>query len=195
MIPQETGAANVHAPQVGSGRQYDEVEFEALVRSHGRRLTAYCRRMAGPTGPAEDLAQEVFVKMYLAWSSLDPERPVTAFLFRIAHNHCLDWLRKRRVPTVSLALPDDEEADGRERDPVDAGATPEQLVLREELEASVDRALAAVPEVYRSVLVMRHQAELAYEEIASALGVPIGTVKARLHRGRARLQQELGGIV
>jgi RNA polymerase sigma-70 factor (ECF subfamily) len=193
MIRQEADVSSGSASEAPPGRQYDEAAFEALVKSYGRRLTAYCRRMTGPAGPAEDLAQEVFVKLYLAWSSLDPERPVTAFLFRIAHNHCLDWLRKRRVTTLPLAFPDDE--DGHERDPVEPGATPEELILREEVEVAVERALAAVPEVYRSALVMRHQAELAYEEIASALGVPIGTVKARLHRGRARLQQELKGIV
>jgi RNA polymerase sigma factor (sigma-70 family) len=190
---QETGAFDDRVAQAAQGLERDEAAFEALVASHSRRLVAYCRRMVGPSGPAEDMAQEVFVKLYLAWHTLDPHRPVTAFLFRVAHNHCLDWLRKRRVPTVSLAFPDDE--DGHERDPIDPGASPEQLILREEVAAAVDRALAAVPEAYRSVLVMRHQAELAYEEIASALDIPIGTVKARLHRGRARLQQELKGIV
>jgi RNA polymerase sigma-70 factor, ECF subfamily len=190
---QQAGATDDEASLAQQARQGDESAFETLVRRYQRRILAYCRRMTGPAGPAEDLAQEVFVKLYLALSTIDPQRPVRAFLFRIAHNHCLDWLRKRRVSTVPLAFPDDE--DGRERDPLDPAPSPEDLVQREEIQAAVDQALARVPEVYRSVLVMRHQVDLAYEEIASALAVPIGTVKARLHRGRMHLQQSLRGIV
>ena len=193
MDSQHAGATDDEASLAERARQGDEAAFETLVERYQRRLLAYCRRMTGSSGPAEDLAQEVFVKLYLALPTLDPLRPVRAFLFRIAHNHCLDWLRKRRVSTVPLAYPDDE--DGRERDPLDPAPSPEDLVRRREVGLAVDRALAAVPEVYRSVLIMRHQADLAYAEIASALGVPIGTVKARLHRGRTHLQQSLIGIV
>jgi RNA polymerase sigma-70 factor (ECF subfamily) len=194
MDTQQAGAVVDDEPSLAQqARQGDEAAFETLVRRYQRRLLAYCRRMTGPAGPTEDLAQEVFVKLYLALPTVDPQRPIRAFLFRIAHNHCLDWLRKRRVATVPLAYPDDE--DGHERDPLDAAPSPEDLVRREEVGAAVDRALARVPEAYRSVLIMRHQADLAYEEIASALSIPIGTVKARLHRGRAHLQQSLRGIV
>jgi RNA polymerase sigma-70 factor, ECF subfamily len=190
---QQASATDDDTVLVRLAGQGDESAFETLVRRYQRRLLGYCRRMTGASGPAEDLAQEVFVKLYLALPTIDLQRPVRAFLFRIAHNHCLDWLRKRRVPTVPLAFPDDE--DRHERDPLDPAPSPEDLVQREELGAAVDQALGRVPEVYRSVLVMRHQAELAYEEIASALGIPIGTVKARLHRGRTHLQQSLKGIV
>jgi len=190
---QQTDATDDEASLTQQARLGDESAFETLVRRYQRRLLAYCRRMTGVAGPAEDLAQEVFVKLYLALPTIDPQRPVRAFLFRIAHNHCLDWLRKRRVSTVPLAYPGDE--DGHERDPLDPAPSPEELVQSDEVGAAVDQALARVPEVYRSVLVMRHQADLAYEEIASALSIPIGTVKARLHRGRTHLQQSLKGIV
>jgi RNA polymerase sigma-70 factor (ECF subfamily) len=142
---------------------------------------------------AEDLAQEIFVKFYLALPRIDTRKAVAPYLFRIAHNHCLDWLRTRKPKTRPLTRNEDDEKPPMQLP--DTKPNPEQEVLRGEVMEAVEKALEAVPSRYRSVLVMRHVEELSYEEIAEALRLPIGTVKARIHRGRERLQQELCDFV
>lgn len=169
----------------------DERAFEAIVNLYAARITAYCHRMAG--AGAEDLAQEIFVKLYLALDRFDPGRPLAPFLFRIAHNHCLDALKKKKVPTLSLVRDDDE--DEREVQHADEKPTPEELAQRTEVLRALEEALASMPAAYRSALIMWHVEGMSYDEISAILGVPMGTVKARIHRGREKLQQKLGGLV
>jgi RNA polymerase sigma-70 factor, ECF subfamily len=164
--------------------------FEEIVRLFSRRIIGFCHRLAG-AAQASDLAQEVFVKLYLALPSLDPSRPLAPYLFRTAHNHCIDWLRKRRVPTVSLENAPDAESQRTTIDPPDEAGSPEELLLRGEMRAETERAFAELPNEYRSVLLLRHIEELAYDEIAEALDLPLATVKTRIHRGRERLKQRL----
>jgi len=176
---------------VAAARDGDAGAFARIVAIYGRRILSYCHRMCGPG--AEDLAQEIFVKLHLALGRLDRERALSPFLFRIAHNHCLDALRKRRVATVPL------ESVGGEGDLAcripDPGPTPEDLVRRAEVGRAVGRAMGELPPAYRSVLVLRHVEGLSYEEIAEALGLPMATVKIRIHRGREKLQQILRPFV
>jgi RNA polymerase sigma-70 factor (ECF subfamily) len=175
-------------------RDGDDAAFEALVGAYSRRIIGYCYKMGAGAG-AEDLAQEIFVKLYLALPRFDTSKPLTPFLFRIAHNHCLDALRRKRVPTVSLVRDDPDAGGGVEVDHPDAGPDPEEQARRAEVMDAVEEALASLPDTYRSALVLRHVQGLTYEEIAEALGLPMGTVKARIHRGREKLQQKLRGLV
>ncbi|UCH78505.1 MAG: sigma-70 family RNA polymerase sigma factor [Candidatus Coatesbacteria bacterium] len=172
----------------------EEAAFEELVGRYSRPILDYCRRLVGDATAAEDLAQEVFVKFYLALSSFDPSRAVSPFLYRIAHNHCMDWLRKKKVPTVPLVW-EDEDGGAREVEAPDSSLAPDALFERAEVARAIDEALASLPPTYRSALIMRHRQGLTYEEIAEALDTPLGTVKARIHRGREKLQQKLAKYV
>lgn len=185
--------APTEAALVAGARGGDELAFGALVDRYGRRVVAYCRRMVRQETVAEDLAQEVFTKLYFALESVDPQRPLAPFLFRIAHNHCLDWLRVRRPVMEPLSDTDGDRYISH--DPADSAPGPEERLLQGDELAVVERALAVLPAHYRSVLLLRHVEELSYGEIAEALRVPIGTVKVRLHRGRERLKQELADRV
>ncbi|MBN2370043.1 MAG: sigma-70 family RNA polymerase sigma factor [Vicinamibacteria bacterium] len=171
----------------------NETAFETIVDRYRRRVLTYCHRMVRHESLAEDLAQEVFVRFYQALPRIDTRKAVVSYLFRIAHNRCLDWLRTRRPQMQTLTRTEDDDQPTVQLP--DARPTPEEEVLRGELLEAVEKALAAVPPRYRSVLVMRHVEELSYEEIAEALGLPMGTVKARIHRGREKLQQELRDFV
>ncbi|MBW2261231.1 MAG: sigma-70 family RNA polymerase sigma factor [Deltaproteobacteria bacterium] len=175
-------------------RAGDDDAFEALVNAYSRRIIGYCYKMGARAG-AQDLAQEIFIKLYLALPGFDSSKPLTPFLFRIAHNHCIDALRRKRVPTVSLVRDDPDAAAGSEVDHPDCRPTPEELAQRTEIMEAVDQALASLPDAYRSALVLRHVEGLTYEEISETLGLPMGTVKARIHRGREKLQQKLRGLV
>ncbi len=173
----------------------DEAAFEDLVKKYSGPILNFCRRLVGNATVAEDLAQEAFVKFYLGLSGFDPSRPVSPFLYRIAHNHCLDWLRKKKVPTVALVWEDENGGEARGADAPDSSLAPDELVERAEVQQAIDEALASLPPVYRSALIMRHREGLSYEEIAAALDMPLGTVKARIHRGREKLQQKLAKFV
>jgi RNA polymerase sigma factor (sigma-70 family) len=184
----EADADSALAQRAAAG---DEASFEDLVNKYSRRILDYCRRLVGDATVAEDLAQETFVKFYLGLSGFDPSKPVSPYLYRIAHNHCLDWLRKKRVPTVPLVWQDEEGRGLREADAPDRTLAPDELVERLEVRQAVDEALASLPPTYRGALIMRHREGMSYAEIAEALDMPLGTVKARIHRGREKLQQTL----
>ncbi|NIT35032.1 MAG: sigma-70 family RNA polymerase sigma factor [candidate division Zixibacteria bacterium] len=173
----------------------DEAAFEDLVVKYSRPILDYCRRLVGDVAFAEDLAQETFVKFYLALPTFDPSKAVSPFLYRIAHNHCLDWLRKKKVPTVPLVWKDEAGEGLREVDAPDLTLAPDELVERAEVREAVDEALASLPPTYRGALIMRHREGMSYEEIAEVLELPLGTVKARIHRGREKLQQKLAKYV
>jgi len=176
-------------------REGDEPAFEAIVHKFSRPILDYCRRMVGDATAAEDLAQETFVKFYLALAAFELGKPVSPYLYRIAHNHCLDWMRKKKVPTVSLLVQDGESGEEVELDVPDAKLAPDELANRAEVQAAIDEALATLPVTYRGALIMRYREGMSYEDIAAALQLPLGTVKAQIHRGRDKLQQKLQAFV
>lgn len=173
----------------------DDRAFEAIVNIYSARMVDYCRRMVGPHGPAEDLAQETFVKFYLALPRFDPRRRIGPLLYRIAHNHCTDFLRKKYVPTISLTREDRQGAETAQVDHPGDDPDPEQLALRTEVQDAVQAALDGLPDAYRSAMILYHREGLSYEEISRTLEIPMGTVKARIHRGREKLQQSLADLV
>jgi RNA polymerase sigma-70 factor (ECF subfamily) len=146
--------------------------------------------MVGSRDLAADLAQETFIKAFLSIDSFDETKRFSPWLYRIAHNLCVDYLRKKRLPTEALHY---ESADGEEVqvDIADRTAAPDALLERKEIRANFESALGGLDEIYREPLVLRHQEQLSYQEISDILEMPIGTVKARIHRGRGLLKEKL----
>jgi len=174
----------------------DEDAFASLVNQYERFVyNAACRILSASAQPldmAEDVSQETFVK---AWRNLGKFRGDCTFstwLFRIAVNCAKDAVRSAaRRPAASLSFAGEEDEDGAsEWDiPVTSGDTvPEDAVERRELILAVRRAVEALPEDQRQVVVMRDLSGLPYQEIADTLGIELGTVKSRLNRGRANLK-------
>ena len=164
----------------------DEGAFGRIVNLYRHSVIRYCVRMVGAN--AEDVAQEVFIKLYLALDRFDASKPLAPFLFRIAHNHCIDILKKKDIKTTPIVAdpPDEQELQIKDDRP-----GPEELIQKAELQNAVKKAMAAIPVLYRSPLVMWHVEGISYEEIAEVLELPIGTIKAQIHRGRKMLQQKL----
>jgi RNA polymerase sigma-70 factor (ECF subfamily) len=167
-------------------REGDKDAFGKIVNYYRRMVIGYCHRMVG--AGAEDAAQEIFIKLYLAIDRFDISKPIAPFLFRISHNHCLDILKRKGVRTISLETDIIYEKVSQNKDKM---PDPEEAIQKAELENEVNRALAAIPPLYRSPLIMCHVDGISYEEISRILELPIGTVKARIHRGRKILQQKL----
>jgi RNA polymerase sigma-70 factor (ECF subfamily) len=170
----------------------DADAFSEIVNFFRARIISYCWKMVGAN--AEDVAQEIFVKFYLSLDRFDPSKPIGPFLFRIAHNQCVDVLKKKRIRTIPLlhSVKDDEKLELQIRDD---RPDPEASVQNAELRQAIQGALAKVPVRYRSPLIMWHVEGLSYVEISQTLDLPLGTVKARIHRGRKLMQQKLAGFV
>jgi len=171
-------------------RDGDEDAFGAIINLYRHRVIGYCYRMIG--SDAEDIAQEIFIKFYLSLYRFDSSKPIKPFLFRIAHNHCVDVLKKKTIRTIPFLKNDEEK---QELQVKDERPNPEELAQKAELQNAVNHALATIPVLYRSPLIMWHVEGISYEEIAKILELPMGTVKARIHRGRKILQQKLMSFV
>jgi RNA polymerase sigma-70 factor (ECF subfamily) len=112
-------------------------------------------------------------------------------LFKITSNLCIDYLRKRRVETFPMDSPMDG-ADGEYTRQYEApDPTPETLMIRKEQMTTLQKAIDALPDHYRMIILLRHQENLSYDEIADSLEIPLGTVKARIHRAREMLKERL----
>jgi len=169
----------------------EQHRFAELVTRYQRPIVSYVYRMLGQYDDAVDLSQDVFLKAYAALASYRPQYPFPAWLFRIARNAAIDALRRRRLATVPLDQPlqTDEGPLTREFAGDDPG--PERAFLDQEFEGRIAAALARLPEKYREPLVLRHAAEMSYEEISEALELPLGTVKTRIFRAREALRGSL----
>ena len=161
--------------------------FEDLVTEHEKGVYAIAQRMTGNAEDAADMTQETFIKAYNSLSSFRGDSKFSVWLYRIATNVCLDFLRSRsRKPTVSLSVEDDE-GEETQLDVADESQSPELLLERSLTRDAVHRGLEALPPDYRQVLLLREIQGLSYEEIAEALVLEVGTVKSRIFRARKRL--------
>jgi RNA polymerase sigma-70 factor (ECF subfamily) len=167
--------------------QGDVNAFEKLVTEYERAVYAIAQRMTGNAEDAADMTQETFIKAYNSLSSFRGDSKFSVWLYRIANNVCLDFLRSRsRKPTVSLSAEDD---DGEETqlDIADESQSPELLLESALTRDAVRRGLDSLPPDYKQILLLREIQGLSYEEIAAALGIESGTVKSRIFRARKRL--------
>lgn len=169
----------------------DEAAFAQLVRRWEGPIQRLCERMTGDGHAAEDLAQETFVRVFARRKEYQGEGKFSTWLWRIALNLCYDELRRRqRRETNTL----DNEG-GESLAVLDAftaaDSAPDKLLADRERSGLVRRALDELPEIYRTVLVLRHYEDLKFREIADVLGVPEGTVKSRMTEALAKFGQLL----
>ncbi|NIM21577.1 MAG: sigma-70 family RNA polymerase sigma factor [Candidatus Latescibacteria bacterium] len=168
-----------------------EKAFRALLGKYQGSVYSICLRMVRDREQAADLAQDVFLKVFTMLDRYDPSYAFSSWLFKITSNLCIDHLRKRRVETYPMEAPL-EGNDGEFARQYEApDPTPETQMIRKEQMASLDKAVDALPPHYRMIILLRHQENLSYDEIAVALNIPLGTVKARIHRAREMLKERL----
>jgi RNA polymerase sigma-70 factor (ECF subfamily) len=165
--------------------------FTELVKRYEKRVVNYVYRITHRYEEAHDLAQEIFVKVFLALDRYDPKYQFSTWLFRIAQNSAIDALRKKNIVEVPIARPTEDEPSGKEREFADAGISPYRALKNKQLSAAIDKAVRELPPDYRELIQLRHFAELSYEEIADMKKLPLGTVKNKLFRARNLLKEEL----
>ncbi len=165
------------------------VEFEQVVREHQEFVFRTLARLTGAGEHVEDLAQEVFLRLYRGLERFRGDAKLTTWLYRITLNVAQDeWKRRRKEqPATSFDDPDEgwaERIEGRSGDA-------EQALCRKQAMAAVNAALGELSETERAAIVMFHQEECTYEQIAVVLKLPLNTVRTHLHRGRQKLKERL----
>jgi RNA polymerase sigma factor (sigma-70 family) len=174
----------------------DAVAWEEIVQRYNRRIYNICYRFAGSADDAQDLTQEVFIKMYRMISSYDAERAAfMTWVTTITRNLLVDHFRKTKQDRVTESLdgPSSEYEDAMplsDRIP-DKGAPPDARVQSREAGETVHRALQKLSPELREAVILRDLQDMDYREIAAVLRVPEGTVKSRINRGRAELARLL----
>ena len=168
----------------------DQRAFRELIRRYERAVFSLARRMVDDEEEARDIAQEAFIRAFRSLESFERSRPFSSWIFKITSNLCIDHYRRRRIATVSLDAPVDDDP-SRHLEVADERPRPDEETARSEEERSMERLVRSLPPAYRVVILLRHRNDLSYEEIASVLDVPLGTVKARLHRAHHLLRRKL----
>ena len=164
----------------------DQEAFRQLVIRYHRLVINVAFRALGELSLAEDVAQEVFIKVYKALPGYRHEKPFKHWLHRVAANAVTDALRRRR-PVVSL--------DGMAQPPASRESDPMDVATRHDLQKAVRQAIASLPSHYRDTIALQAFGELTYEEIAKTLDIPLGTVMSRLNGAKRLLRERLGDLV
>ena len=160
----------------------DTRAFEMLVRRYQEKVLTNCRYLSGSASDAEDLAQEVFVKAYFGLAGFEQRSSFETWLQRIKSNHCINFVRKKRLPTVDV----------EPQVMAQAASTPpeaETALDRAATRATVGKALLALNETLRIPLVLRDMDGMSYDEIAEQLGIGLSAVKMRIKRGREEFRR------
>ena len=173
----------------------DRDRFSELVARYEKRVINYVYRITHRYEDAHDLAQEIFVKVFLAIDRYDPKYQFSTWLFRIAQNSAIDALRKKSIAEVPISRPTEDEPSGKEREFADGGVSPYRALKVKQLGKAIDTAVENLPPDYRELIQLRHFAELSYEEIATMKKLPLGTVKNKLFRARNLLKDALDSFV
>lgn len=154
--------------------------FEELISMYKKLIYNLCLRMLNDRNEAEDASQDAFIKIYKGLRTYNGQSKFSNWALKIATNTCIDIIRKQKVKTVPI---DDYD--------VSDGSSPEKHYVEYETLKSVEEAIKALPEKYRTVIVYYHFMNLSYQDIASILHVPMTIVKNRLYRARLMLKDKL----
>lgn len=159
--------------------------YGEIISAYKNAVFSLCYRMVYQKQEAEDLSQEVFLKVYRNLGKYNQKMKFSTWILSIARNTCIDYLRKNRGENVPL-----EEGIRTKEVPISA----EEAYLYKEQKQEIERAISALPEEYRLLITLYHQQGQSYKEITEILNMPMSLVKNRLHRGRKMLKEQLRPI-
>lgn len=167
-----------------------DLSFEGVVREHQAMVFRTLYRLTGSREHLDDLAQEVFLRLYRALPHFRGDSLVTTYLYRIAVNVAQnEWKRRKRKDRPLISISDETNAWEDRLEHPERNA--QQQMEEQEFRLRVEEQLQELSSVERTVLVLYHQEERSYEQIAAALNMPIGTIRTHLHRGRKKLRERL----
>ncbi len=165
----------------------DQAAWEAVVRQNWRKVFNVAYKFVGKHDEAEDLTQDIFLKIFKALATFDRRANFQTWIVSISRNLCIDHYRSVRKERQTIA----REVDTGDLQPASADRGPYQAAEHQDLRALLRQALQALPATLRTAVILRDLQELSYQEIADQLGLPEGTVKSRINRGRIELAHQL----
>lgn len=169
----------------------DESAYNALVEKYQNALYHHIRRIIRDRTEIEDLVQDSFIKAFSALDSYSSQYAFSTWLYKIATNHAIDFLRKKRLRTQSIDKPITTKEGEMEVELPDTTYRPDRHIVEDQRKTLIQEAIDALPPKYYRVIVLRHQHEKSYDEIARELDLPLGTVKAHIFRARELLNKYL----
>lgn len=165
--------------------------YERLMYKYRQLIYNLIFRMIRNKEDVEDLTQEAFIKAFNSLEKFDKQFSFSTWLFKIATNNCIDYLRKKKLNTFSIDKEIGTDDDEFQFEIPDTERIPDKNLLDKERKKILEEAIENLPGKYKSVILMRHRDEKDYEEIAKKLDLPLGTVKAHIFRGRELLNKYL----
>jgi RNA polymerase sigma-70 factor (ECF subfamily) len=171
-------------------RQHDPDLLDRLIEQHQHRLLRYLVYLSGNRELAEDLFQETWIRVLERGHQFDGKHEFSTWLYAVARNLTIDYLRKKSPVSLDGLMEDEEHAP---LEPIDTGPMAWEVVQQHEQAERIGAALVSIPAEYRETVVLRFQDGLALQEISVVTGAPVGTVKSRLYRGLNMLMSRLKG--
>jgi len=182
--------AALDAALVENARNNEAEAFGRIVDAYQSRIIGFVSRMVPTEEDALDVAQEVFIRAYQHLDRFDSRSSLRTWLFKIAHNLCIDRARRAKRTPLQLSVSAGLQGES-DWELLDQTEGPEDLVINQELRDIVEEAIASMSDKLREVLLLHEEQEMAYEEISQAIKVPVGTVKSRLFLARAHLKRAI----
>ena len=176
---------------VASALEGDESAYAALVDKYQNALFHHIRKIVRDRSEVDDLVQETFIKAFSALESYSTQYAFSTWLYKIATNHSIDFLRKKKLRTQSIDKPIKTKEGEMEVELPDTTYRPDRHIVEDQRKTLIQEAIDALPPKYYRVIVLRHQQEKTYDEIARELDLPLGTVKAHIFRARELLNKYL----
>ena len=198
-MPPRTDYSEVSDQQVVVfAQQGREDAYRELISRYERPVFSLIFRMVRDKETAEDLAQETFIKVLNNIDRYLPEFKFSSWLFKIANNITIDFLRRRQIDTISIeGAPDAVTAESKKATAIalaSGGESPLQELESKELGEQIEKAIGKLRPEYRACILLRHVEDYSYDEIAEIVKLPLGTVKTYIHRARAELRESLAGV-
>jgi RNA polymerase sigma-70 factor (ECF subfamily) len=173
----------------------DKTAFDLLINKYQHRIISLVSRYVGDQAEAMDVAQEAFIKAYRAIGKFRGDSAFYTWLYRIAINTAKNWLvaRKRRPPATDIDAADAEQYDMDSR--LKDRGTPENEMMRDEIKETVFSTIAQLPDDLRTAIMLREIEGMSYEDIATTMECPIGTVRSRIFRAREAIDEKLRPLI
>jgi RNA polymerase sigma-70 factor (ECF subfamily) len=173
----------------------DKTAFDVLVRKYQNRVVKVIARYIRDQSEVYDVAQEAFIKAYRALPNFRGDSAFYTWMYRIAINTAKNYLvaQGRRMPNVDIEAQEAEQFEGASA--LKEYATPEHLLLRDEVESTIYSAIEQLPDDLRTAITLREIDGLSYEDIADAMGCPVGTVRSRIFRAREAIDKKLSPLI
>jgi RNA polymerase sigma-70 factor (ECF subfamily) len=183
---------DVDAELVERVQRGDKKAFDLLVLKYQRKIMRLLARMIRDPSEIEDVAQEAFIKAYRALPQFRGEAAFYTWLYRIAINTARNWMASAgRRPSASYAIENEDGETFNETENLTDNSTPESMAASREIAETVNAAIEALPEELRTAIVLREMEGMSYEDIATSMNCPIGTVRSRIFRAREAIALRL----